>query len=117
MFTDVLLMFSRHFQYFSMRFSGWSGVPRLANSGYFLAIQYGPKVFSNENIVFGDPKESDDHQVSDGLKVISNESMDFNDLKKFCDPQVFVAENLFSGKKTAFSRRKNRHHLTLGGPG
>ena len=43
----------------------------------------GPLVFSNGNIVFDDPKEFDDPQVSDGLKVISNESMGFNDSKEF----------------------------------
>ena len=43
-------------------------------------------VFSNGNIVFDDPKEFDDRQVSDGLKVISNESMGFNDTQVFDDP-------------------------------
>ena len=47
-------------------------------------------VFSNGNIVFDDPKEFDDRQVSDGLKVISNESMDFNDPKEFDDPSYLM---------------------------
>ena len=46
-------------------------------------------VFSNWNIVFDDPKEFDDPQVSDGLKVISNGSKDFNDPKELDDPQLF----------------------------
>ena len=46
-------------------------------------IIFDPIVFSNGNIVFDDPTEFDDPQVSDGLKVISNESMGFNDPKKF----------------------------------
>ena len=46
-------------------------------------------MFSNRNIVFDDPKEFYDPQVSDGLKVISNDCLDFNDPKKFDDPQVF----------------------------
>ena len=45
-------------------------------------------VFSNGNIVFDDPKEFDDPQVTDGLKVISKKSMAFNDPKVFDDPQV-----------------------------
>ena len=40
--------------------SGWSGVPSLACSGYSLAILSDPKVFSNGNIVFDDPKYFDD---------------------------------------------------------
>ena len=40
-------------------------------------------------IVFDDPKEYDDPQVSDSLKVISNGSIDFNDPKEFHDLQVF----------------------------
>ena len=32
-----------------------------------------PIVFSNGSIVFDDPKEFDDPQVSDNLEVISNE--------------------------------------------
>ena len=53
--------------------SGWSGVPSLANSGYFPTILSDPKVFPNGIIVFDDPKEFDDPQVSDNLEVISNE--------------------------------------------
>ena len=34
------------------------------------------KVFSNEKIVFDDPKEFDEPWVSDVLKVIANEGMD-----------------------------------------
>ena len=52
-------------------------------------LLFDPKVFSNGNIVFDDPKEFDDPQVSDSLKVISNGNMDFNDPKEFDDPQVF----------------------------
>ena len=61
--------------------SGWSGVPSLANSSYFLTILSDPKVFPNGIFVFDDPKEFDDPQAFDGLKVLSNESMDFNDPK------------------------------------
>ena len=61
----------------------------LAHYGYFLAISYRPKVFSNGNIGFDDPKEFDEFKIADGLKVISNESMDFNDPKELDDPQLF----------------------------
>ena len=67
--------------------SGWSGVPSLACSGYSLAILSDPKVFSNGNIVFDDPKDFDDLLVSDGVKVISNESMDFKDTRN-CPEKV-----------------------------
>ena len=49
-----------------------------------------PIIFSNENVVFDDPNETDDPQVFDGHKVISSESMDLNDSKEFDDPQVFA---------------------------
>ena len=61
----------------------------MANHGYFLAISYRPKVFSNGNIGFDDPKEFDELLVVYGLKFILNESMDFNDPMEFDDPQVF----------------------------
>ena len=48
-----------------------------------------PDLFSNRNIVFDDPKEFDDPQVSDSLKVISSECVEFDDPKEFNDPQVF----------------------------
>ena len=72
---DVLQMFSRCSQDFPQRFKD-------------VLMTSDPIVFSNENVVFGDSKELDDPQVSDGLKVISNESMDFNDPKEFHDPLV-----------------------------
>ena len=40
--------------------SGWCGVLNLAKTGYFLTIQSDPKVFSNRNQVFDDPKEIDE---------------------------------------------------------
>ena len=60
----------------------------MAYFDYFLSISYHPKVFGNGNIVFDDPKEFDDPQVSDGLEAISNKSMDLNDPKEFDDPLV-----------------------------
>ena len=36
--------------------SGWCDLSSWAKSGYFLAIRSDPKVFSNGNIVFDDPK-------------------------------------------------------------
>ena len=51
-----------------------------------------PIVFSNENIVFDDSKESNDPQVSDGLEVILNESMDLSDPKDFDNPREFQLE-------------------------
>ena len=38
-----------------------------------------PIIFSNENVVFDDPNETDYPQVFDGQKVIPSESMDLND--------------------------------------
>ena len=44
-----------------------------------------PKLFSNGNMVFDDPKKSYYPQVDDGLKDVSNESMGFSDLREFDD--------------------------------
>ena len=77
--------------------------------GTFFAIWSDPKVFSNGNIVFDDPKEFDDPQVSDSLKVISNGGMDFNDKindktkgisiesMDFDNPNVFGDTSIFDG--------------------
>ena len=68
-----------------------------------LSILSHPKVFSNGNIVFDDPKEFDDPQVFDGLKGISIGSMDF-----YINPKVnalvgseilyFILCNIFCSK-------------------
>ena len=73
---DVLRMFSRCFRDFSIMFQE-------------VLIISDPQVFSNEKIVFDDPKEYHDPWVSDVLTVISNEGMDSNDPKEFDDPQIF----------------------------
>ena len=61
----------------------------------FSCYSIGSTVFTNGNIVFDDPKEFDDPQVSDSLKVISNEGMDFMIQRNSMIPKYSMIQSEF----------------------